>query len=145
MSAKDTILNLFFTETANAFGTLETHLLDADSLSSLMGKLGYIPPAPIDTAFNEVKSELQIMIPAATDIVTRIKSGGDVDANFLSDVIALITAANDMVHTIQQLPAKLDILLNTFGTYLNDSGIKDNIAMRIVRAGNDDALQRFSA
>ena len=132
MSAKDTILNIFFTETANAFATLETHLLDADSLSSLMGKLGYIPPAPIDTAFNEVKSELQVMIPAANDIITRIKSGGDVDVNFLSDVIALITATNDMVNTIQQIPAKMDVLLNTFGTYLDDSGIKNNIAIRIV-------------
>jgi hypothetical protein len=132
MSAKDTILNLFFTETANAFATLETHLLDADSLSSLMGKLGYLPPAPIDTAFNEVKAELQIMIPAAKDIITRIKNGGDVDANFLSDVIALVTATNDLANTIQQLPDKLDTVLNTFGTYLDDSGMRGHIAIRIV-------------
>ncbi|MEO7982459.1 MAG: DUF6603 domain-containing protein [Bacteroidota bacterium] len=132
MSAKDNILNIFFTESANAFATLEKHLLDADSLSSLMGKLGYTPPAPIDTAFNEVKSELQVMIPAAEDLVTRIKNGGDTDAGFLNDIITLITATNDMVNTIQQLPAKVDILLNTYGTYLDDSGIKNNIAIRII-------------
>jgi hypothetical protein len=126
------ILNFFFLEIANAISSVENHLFDANTLGEFVEKLGYKTPTAIDAAFSDLKTELTDFIADINKISDDLNNSSVDEMALIEDIIALTVTTAQIINTIKNAADKIETELQTYQDYLNNSGIKDNIAERIL-------------